>query len=127
MLNGYEKWPTLIHEDAKLDFTYNAKEMNAILSGFPEFEFIKVMKWNITKEIWDKLMNFYEGDNKVKKDKLQVYRMQFESMKMNEDEDISNIIVNTIRGLDETDDESFVVKKRLRSLPSKFIAKVSTV
>jgi len=30
------------------------------------------------KEIWDKLKNVYEGDEKIKEAKLQTYRGQFE-------------------------------------------------
>jgi hypothetical protein len=41
-----------------------------------------------TKEIWDKLEVVYQGDNKVKKAKIQTYRTQFENMKMKEVENI---------------------------------------
>ena len=34
--------------------------------------------------MWDKLQNIYEGDDKVKKEKLQTHRGQFESLKMKE-------------------------------------------
>ena len=47
------------------------------------------------KEIWDKLKNVYEGDTKVKSAKLQSYRSQFESLKMEESEDI---VVGLLRG-----------------------------
>jgi hypothetical protein len=36
----------------------------------------------------DKLQNIYEGDAKVKGDKLQIFRANFEQLKMKEDEDI---------------------------------------
>ncbi len=42
-----------------------------------------------TKEIWDKLKNVYEEDTKVKSAKLQTYKSQFESLKMEEYEDIA--------------------------------------
>ena len=51
--------------------------MNAILSGLVELVFVKVMHCETAKEIWDKLKNFYEGDDKVKGAKLQTYRGQF--------------------------------------------------
>ena len=41
--------------DVKLDFIANAKAMNALLSRLCEFEFMKVMHCQKTKEIWDKL------------------------------------------------------------------------
>ena len=48
----------------------NSKEMNAILSGLIDSVFVKVMHCESAKEIWDKLKNIYEGDEKVKGAKL---------------------------------------------------------
>ena len=67
----------------------NSKAMNAILSGLVETVFIKVMHCEYSKEIWDKLNNIYEGDDKVKGAKLQTYRGQFENLKMKEEENIA--------------------------------------
>jgi hypothetical protein len=52
----------------------------------------------LTKDIWDKLQNVYEGDSKVKEEKLQTYKVQFEKLKMKEDE---NIVAYFLR-VDET-------------------------
>jgi hypothetical protein len=49
--------------------------MNAILSGLVEEEFVKLMHLGIAKEMWDKLINSYEGNEKVKDAKLQTYRI----------------------------------------------------
>ena len=48
----------------------NSKVMNAILSGLVESIFVKVMHCETAKEIWDKLKNVYEGDDKVKGGKI---------------------------------------------------------
>jgi hypothetical protein len=51
------------------------------------------------------LKNIYEGDEKVKEDKLQIFREKFEQLKMNEDENIVayflqvDEVVNNIKGL----------------------------
>ena len=66
----------------------NSKEMNAILSGLTETIFVKVMHCETAKEIWDKLKNIYEGYDKVKGEKLQTHRGQFENLKMKEEENI---------------------------------------
>ena len=56
---------------------------------------------------WDKLKNIYQGDTKVKKEKLRTYRTQFEGLKMKEEDDIAAYfqrveeVVNTMRGLGE--------------------------
>jgi hypothetical protein len=40
------------------------------------------------KQIWEKLKNIYEGDEKVKESKLQTFIAKFEQLKMKEDENI---------------------------------------
>ena len=85
----------------------NSKAMSAILSGLAETVSVKVMHCETAKEIWDKIKNIYEGDDKVKGEKLQTYRGQFENLKMKEEENIAAYFlrvdetVNIIRGLGE--------------------------
>jgi hypothetical protein len=84
-------------------------------------------------ELWDKLKKAYEGDTKVKNAKLQSYRIQFESLKMEEYEDIATYflrideVVNTMRGLGETVENVIIVQKVLRSLPARFYPKISSL
>jgi hypothetical protein len=81
----------------------NLRAVNAILGGLKNPIFVKVMHCKSTKEIWDKLEVIYEGDNKVKEAKLQIYRAQFENLKMKEEENIVEYlhrvdeVVNSIR------------------------------
>jgi hypothetical protein len=130
---GYTKPVVLASKDDKLEFSFNAKGMNAILNGLAEAEFVKVMHLNTAKEMWDKLINSYEGNEKVKGAKLQTYRLKFEQLKMNEDETISKYflrfeeLVNAMKGLGETFDDSLLIQNILRSLPDKFNAKVSAI
>ena len=79
----------LASKDDKLEFRFNAKGMNVILNGLTEVYFVKVMHLETAKAMWDKLINSYEGNEKVKDAKLQTYRLKFEQLKMNEDETIS--------------------------------------
>jgi hypothetical protein len=62
--------------------------MNVILSGLAETKFVKFMHLESAKEMWDKLISSYEGNEKVKDAKLQTYRLQFEQLKMKEDETV---------------------------------------
>jgi hypothetical protein len=68
----------LANKDDKLEFSCNAKAMNTILSGLAEAIFIKVMHLGTAKEMWDKLIRSFEGNEKVKVAKIQTYRIQFE-------------------------------------------------
>jgi hypothetical protein len=67
---GYIKPVVLASKDDKLEFSFNAKGMNAILNGLAEAEFVKVMHLQTTKEMWDKLISSYEGNEKVRDAKL---------------------------------------------------------
>jgi hypothetical protein len=84
-----------------------------------------------TKELRDKLKKVYEGYTKVKNAKLQSYTIQFESLKMEESEDITTYflrideVVNTMRGLEETVGNGIIVQTVLRYLPSRFDPKIS--
>ena len=62
---SYVNLLVLASRDDKLEFSFNAKEMNAILSGLVEANFVKVMHLDSTKEMWDKIVNSYEGNEKV--------------------------------------------------------------
>ena len=66
----------------------NEKTKNVSLCGLTNSIFTKVMRCKLAKEIWDKLENTYEGDEKVKREKLQVYAGKFEGLRMEEDENI---------------------------------------
>ena len=107
--------------------------MYGILGGLAASEFVKVMNCSSAKEIWDKLKTVYEGDVKVKNAKLQTYRSQFESLKMEESEDIATYFLridevsNTMRGLGQKIKDEEIVQKVLRSLPTRFNPKVSAL
>jgi hypothetical protein len=130
---GYVKPVVLANKDDKLEFSFNAKAMNAILSGLAEAEFVKVMHLESAKAMWDKLISSYEGNEKVKDAKLQTYRLQFEQLKMNEDETINKFflrveeLVNAMKGLGEKIEDVLLVQKILRSLPDRFNPKVSAI
>ena len=57
---GYVNPVVLASRDDKLEFSFNAKEMNAILSGLAKAKFVKLMHLESVKEMWDKLVNSYE-------------------------------------------------------------------
>jgi hypothetical protein len=107
--------------------------MNSILSGLVEANFVKVMHLESSKEMWDKLISSYEGNEKVKYAKLQTYRLKFEQLKMNEDEIVSEYflrveeLVNSMKGLGEKIEDTLLVQKILRSLPDRYNPKVYAI
>ena len=115
------------------NYETNEKAVNALLGSLTESEFFKVMQLNTTKTIWDKIILSYEGDATVKSAKLQTLRIQYENLKMDNEESIANFflhlddIVNCMRNLGEIITESTLVEKVLRSLTMKFESKVSAL
>eukprot|EP00253_Pinus_taeda_P013748 PITA_13748 len=85
------------------------------------------------KEIWDKIVLSYEGDEQVKRAKPQTLRIQYENLRMYNDENVANYflrvdeVVNCMKNLGEEIKEAIVVEKVLRSLSPKFESKVSTI
>ena len=53
---GYVKPVVLASRDDKLEFSFNAKAINIILSGLAKVEFVKVMHLESMKEMWDKIL-----------------------------------------------------------------------
>ena len=134
VVNGYvipKNAPTDPNE--KKLMSCNSKVRHVILGALAPTIASKVIGYNTTKEVQDKLKCIYEGDPKVNQVKLQRHRAEFENLKMDEKEDIATYflrvdeVVNAIRGLGEELDESLVVPKVLRSLLLKYDAKVSAI
>ena len=94
---------------------------------------MKVMHFKSAKEIWDKIILSYEGDDQVKRAKLQTLRIRYETLKMRSNESIANYflrmdeIVNCMSDLGEEFEEVVLVEKVLRSLSAKFDSKVSAI
>ncbi|XP_043694135.1 intracellular protein transport protein USO1-like [Telopea speciosissima] len=141
---GYDVWASVLNEysmtgvaptdnQEKKKYENNSRAMHAIKDALIDSEFVKVMECKSAKQLWDKLKSIHEGDAKIKEAKLQVYRAQFEGLKMLNEENVEdymlrvNGVVNSIRGLRESLTDSVVVKKILRSLPDRLDSKVSAV
>ena len=91
---GYQ-YPAAVPTDPteKKNYETNAKAVNALLGSLTESEFVKVMQLNIAKEIWDKIILSYEGDAKVKSAKLQTLRIEYENLRMHNDESIASFFL----------------------------------
>eukprot|EP00253_Pinus_taeda_P033563 PITA_33563 len=117
----------------KKKYETNAKAFNTLLGCLSQSEFVKVMQYKSAKEIWDKIILNYEGDDQVKHAKLQTLRIQYENLKMYNDESVANYflcvdeIVNYMKNLGEEIKEAVVVEKVLRSLSPRFESKVSAI
>jgi hypothetical protein len=89
VLDGY-KAPTIhpTDKDGKKLAENNSRSTSALLNGFSKSIYTKFIHCDSAKDIWVKLKNVYEGDEKVKESKLQIFRDKFKQLNMNEDENI---------------------------------------
>ena len=116
IFNGYKypKTPPIDHDEKK-SYSYNYKARHNILNALSPTIQDKVICCNSAKEVWDKLKNLYEGNEKVKQVKLQLHRAKFENMQMKESENIATYllrvdeVVNSITRLGEEVKESMIV------------------
>eukprot|EP00253_Pinus_taeda_P003774 PITA_03774 len=119
--------------DEKKKYETNAKAVSTLLGCISQLEFMKVMHYKSAKEIWNKIVISYEGDEQVKRAKLQTLKIQYETLKMYNDESVANYflwvdeVVNCMKNLGEEIKEAIVVEKVLRSLSPKFESKVSAI
>ena len=56
----------------KKKYEMNAKAVNTLLGCLSQSKFVNVMQYKSAKEIWDKIVLSYEGDEQVKRAKLQI-------------------------------------------------------
>eukprot|EP00253_Pinus_taeda_P025092 PITA_25092 len=124
---------TPIDAAEKKKYETNSKAVNTLLGCLSQTEFVKVMQYKSAKEIWDKIVLSYEGDEQVKCAKLQTLKIQYENLRMYNDESVANYflrvdeIVNCMKNLGEEIKEAIMVEKVLRSLSPKFESKVSAI
>ena len=117
----------------KKKYETNAKGVNTLLGCLSQSEFVKVMQYKSAKEIWDQIVLSYEGVEQVKQAKLQTLRIQYENLRMHNDESVANYflhvdeIVNNMKNFGEEIKEAVMVEKVLRSLFPRFESKVSAI
>eukprot|EP00253_Pinus_taeda_P007556 PITA_07556 len=110
---------TPIDTTGKKQYETNAKAVNTLLGSLSQSEFVKVMQLKTAKEIWDKIILSYEGDDQVKHAKLQSLIIQYETLRMHNDESVANYfvcideIVNCMKNLGEEIKEVTLVEKRI--------------
>ena len=104
-----------------------------IYQGIPEDMLLSIAEKKTAKEAWEAIKTMCQGADRVKKARVQTLKAEFESLRMDDNEQLDdfymklNGIVSTIRALGEEISESYVVKKLLRAVPSKFLQIASTI
>ena len=134
VLEGYKVPEDIpVDDEGKKKFQNHAKALNTLQSSLNKKVLAKVLNCKNAKDLWQKLETIYAGDSKVKKAKLHTLKVQYEGLKMKEEENIFEYLervdefVNAIQGLGETIEDTYIVDKVLRTLPMVYNPKVSTL
>jgi hypothetical protein len=110
-------------EDDDKNEKLNDRALSVLCNALALSEFNRVKGLEKANEIWEKLMDIYEGTSTVKEAKLYVYKGKFNEFTMKKDEDVStmfnplNDIVNELRCLDFNVTNKHFSHKFLRCLP----------
>ncbi|GKC36157.1 retrotransposon protein, putative, unclassified, partial [Tanacetum coccineum] len=105
----------------------------AIYQGIPEDLLLSLAEKKTAKEAWEALKTMFMGADRVKTARIQTLKAEFEAMNMKETEGVDEFaakvtnIVSTMRTLGDSVDESYVVKKLLRAVSTKFLQIASTL
>ncbi|GJU50602.1 zinc finger, CCHC-type containing protein [Tanacetum coccineum] len=105
----------------------------AIYQGIPEDLLLSLAEKKIAKEAWEALKTMFIGADRVKTARIQTLKAEFEAMNMKETEGVDEFaakvtnIVSTMLTLGDSVDESYVVKKLLRAVSTKFLQIASTL
>ncbi|KAL8127880.1 hypothetical protein AgCh_014722 [Apium graveolens] len=104
-----------------------------IYQGIPEDMLLSIAEKKTAKEGWEAIKVMCQGADRLKKARVQTLKAEFETLRMNDGEQLDdfymklNGLVSTIRALGEEMHESYVVKKLLRAVPSRFLQIASTI
>ncbi|XP_074363891.1 uncharacterized protein LOC141705649 [Apium graveolens] len=105
----------------------------AIYQAIPEDVLLSVAEKKTVKGAWEAIKTMSLGADRVKRAKVQTLRAEFEMMSMKDAETIDEFsmklsaLVTNIRALGETVEESYIVKKLLRAVPSRFVQITSAI
>ena len=109
------------------------KAVTCLHSALTNGVFTSIMHLETAKQIWDRLKESFEGNERVKAIKLLTLSREYEMLRMKENESVKGYssklmeLVNHMRLYGEVMEDHKMVKKILVSLLEKFEAKVAAI
>ncbi|GJU55919.1 hypothetical protein Tco_1229633 [Tanacetum coccineum] len=104
-----------------------------IYNALPRKEYERIFMCDTAQQISKTLLVTHEGNNQVKDSKIDLLVQQYEQFVISEDESIDsafarfNVIITSLKALDEGCSSKNYVRKFLRALHPKWRAKVTTI
>ncbi|GKD08435.1 hypothetical protein Tco_1188120 [Tanacetum coccineum] len=104
-----------------------------LYNALPRKEYERVFKCKTIKEVWHTLIITHQGNLQVKDCKINLLTQQYEKFSISSEETIYsgftrfNVIVTSLKSLDQDYSSKNHVRKFLRALPIKWRTKVTTI
>ncbi|KAK9053340.1 hypothetical protein SSX86_029973 [Deinandra increscens subsp. villosa] len=120
-------------EGAVIDAKKNSAAIAYLFQSMPEDLIIQVASLESAKEIWNSIKTRHIGVERVKTARLQTLKMEYEALKMKDNESIDEFagklsaIATRSSNLGTTIQEPALVRKLLDSVPERFIHIVSSI
>lgn len=120
-------------DEAEAETRKDQMALAAIYQAVPDGIVLLLSEKETAREAWEALKSMYLGAESVRDAKLQTLKTEFENLRMEKSETVDDFTVrltstvNQIRGLGETIEETYAVKKFLRAASSKFLPILSAI
>ena len=111
----------------------NAKIKYLLTCALSKGEYNKIISYDSTKEIWDRVQVVHEGTDQVKETKISILVHQYKMFKMLEHENIDEMttrfihIINQLKALGKRYSNAKMVRKILRSLSKAWCPKLIAI
>lgn len=134
-MQAHGVWEAIDPKDPKVTLEEKTDKLAlaAIYQGIPEDVLLSLAEKTTAKSAWEAIKLLSLGADRVKQAKAQTLKGEFESLSMKETDQLDdfcmrlNGLVTNIRALGEKVEESYVVKKLLRAVPTKFLQIASAI
>ncbi|GJX17622.1 hypothetical protein Tco_0218454 [Tanacetum coccineum] len=120
-------------DDLKRKLAKNNETKMVLYNALSKKEYERIFMCKTAKDIWQSLLITHQGNSQVKDNKIDLLVQQYEQFTILEEESIDsgfarfNTIITSLKALDEGFSSKNYVRKFLRALHPKWIAKVTAI
>ncbi|XP_074356616.1 uncharacterized protein LOC141696365 [Apium graveolens] len=132
-MQSHEVWRAVETTEKNLEDRMDKISLAVIYQGIPVDILMSLAEKRTTNEALEAIKITCQGAERVKTARTQTLKAEFDAMSMKESESLDDFflklsgLVTNIRDLGETIPESYIVKKLLRAVPTKFLQIASTI
>ncbi|GJU62684.1 retrovirus-related pol polyprotein from transposon TNT 1-94 [Tanacetum coccineum] len=111
----------------------NDEAKMVLYNALPKKEYERIFMCDTAQDIWKSLIITHQGNKQVKDNKIDLFVQKYEEFIISDDETIDcafarfNIIITSLKALDESFSSCNRIRKFLRALPTKWRPKVTAI